>query len=159
MTKGRKPTPTGIKRLRGSRINKANAGAEPGYAGSVPGCPEHLTEEAAAEWHRVVSEMKHIPGLLSRVDRGALAAYSQAWARWVEAENGITAGGAVLGDDPAKIRTSPWVGISAKAQRQMLSFASEFGLTPASRTRIHVQAPAKGKDAGFEAALKLKKNA
>jgi len=36
---------------------------------------------------------------------------------------------------------SPFLAVANKALEQMRSFLGEFGMTPASRTRLHVQPP------------------
>ena len=48
-------------------------------------CPEHLSPAAQAEWRRLAQSLQQ-DGLLTQVDRAALAAYCQSYGRWVEAE-------------------------------------------------------------------------
>ena len=52
----------------------------------LPRCPEHLTPAAAREWRRVVGALRE-SGVFTSFDRAALAAYCQAYGRWVEAED------------------------------------------------------------------------
>lgn len=42
-----------------------------------------------AEWKRIAEALNRI-GLLTQVDRAALAAYCQAYGRWMEAERKLT---------------------------------------------------------------------
>ena len=51
----------------------------------TPDCPEHLNDEARAERHRLVDTLVGM-GVITIVDRAVLAAYCQAYGRWVEAE-------------------------------------------------------------------------
>ena len=79
--------------------------------------------------------------MLTAVDRSALAAYCNAWARLKEAEQMLQ-----RPDTKPVIRNAhgtgwtrnPWVVISERAMEQVVRFSSEFGLTPAARTRIQV---------------------
>lgn len=51
----------------------------------VPSFPKHLWPEARKEWKRIAPELERY-GLVSKLDRAALALYCQAWARkdWAE---------------------------------------------------------------------------
>jgi putative transposase len=66
-------------------------------APGIPDCPLHLSDLAADEWHRIAAVL-HEAGILTLVDRAALAACCQACGRWVEAEE-------KLRDTPTLIRT------------------------------------------------------
>ncbi len=105
--------------------------------------PEHLSEEAEREWQRISGELESL-GLLSRVDRAALAGYCQAWARWVEAEQQLKRFGVIVKAPSGFPVQSPFLAIANKALEQMRQFLTEFGMTPASRTRIHAE-PRAGK--------------
>lgn len=100
-------------------------------------CPRHLTDEAKSEWRRVSAELQRL-GLLTLVDRAALSAYCQAWADWVEAVKETRKKGKVLTTDKGYEYLNPWMGIASKSLEIMHRFESEFGMTPASRTRLHV---------------------
>lgn len=54
-------------------------------ANGLPRCPAHLDRVARNEWRRLATPMFEA-GVLTLADRAALAAYCQAYARWVEAE-------------------------------------------------------------------------
>lgn len=139
--RGRKPKPNEVKILAGNPgKRKLNPG--PQLARALPRCPGHLVGEARKEWHRVVREL-HEAGLLTRVDRGALAAYCSAWSRWVMAETKLAE--LVSKGDPADWVTktasgyeqqTPWLTISNSAQDLMRKFMVEFGMTPSSRSRV-----------------------
>lgn len=51
----------------------------------TPDCSDHLSDEARAELRRLVETLVSM-GVISNVDRAVLAAYCQAYGRWVEAE-------------------------------------------------------------------------
>jgi phage terminase small subunit len=77
--------PTAWRRAEGNRGKRAWNHAEPQPPEGTPDCPEHLSDEARAEWHRLVDTLVKM-GVITIVDRAVLAAYCQAYGRWVEAE-------------------------------------------------------------------------
>ncbi len=98
-------------------------------------CPAHLSYSAKLEWNRIVPELK-VLGLLTNIDRSALAAYCQAYGRWVEAEKVLKEKGPLHKTEKGNIITSPMLWVANKALEQMHKFMVEFGMTPSSRTRI-----------------------
>ncbi|MGV8989235.1 MAG: phage terminase small subunit P27 family [Cypionkella sp.] len=107
-------------------------------AGSVPDCPDHLSDEAKAEWHRIAKSLNLI-GLLTQVDRATMAAYCQCWGRWVEAERKLSETPAILRLPSGYIQQSPWLSITNKQLDLMAKYMAELGLTPASRSRLAIQ--------------------
>jgi P27 family predicted phage terminase small subunit len=137
---GRTPTPTALKKLRGNPGHRPLASNEPAPAPVVPTCPRHVTGIARREWHRLTREL-HAVGLLTQVDRAALAAYCTAYGRWVEAETELAKGGLTVTTPKGFEIASPYVGIANKAIELMGKFASQFGMTPASRSKISLPSP------------------
>lgn len=149
MMAGRRPTPTALKKLAGNPGKRALNKSEPKPAG-IPTCPPHLDKEAKAEWRRISSELLTL-GLLTLIDRAALAAYCAAWARWVAAELSIQKFGTVIKSPKSGYPVqNPYVGVANTSMDQMRRFAVELGLTPASRSRLHVEADGQSTDP-FEA--------
>lgn len=113
---------------------------EPEFRPNSPRCPTYLQGEARREWRRVVSEL-YDAGVLTSVDRAALAAYCQCYARWVDAEDHIArpaaeGGGSVITTDKGNLVQSPWVSIANRSLEEMRKFMVEFGMTPSSRSRV-----------------------
>jgi P27 family predicted phage terminase small subunit len=77
-------------------------------------------------------------GVLTQIDRAALAAYCSAWARWCEAEGEIRKHGLLIKTPNNYPAQNPYLAIANRAQEIMLKVAVEFGMTPSSRTRIKV---------------------
>ncbi len=75
-------------------------------------------------------------GLLTSIDRAALAAYCQAWGRWVEAEEALKKHGVVVRSPNGFPIQSPYLAIANKARDQMRSMLTEFGMSPSSRSRV-----------------------
>lgn len=129
----------------------------------LPSPPEYVrgNEVALAEWRRA-GRLLLDAGLLDLSGTMALAAYCLVYARWLEAETilqgpagyctecdpahdrGLCANGRHRGIPYGKlIRTrtgaivqSPWLPIANRALEQMTRFWGEFGMTPASRSRM-----------------------
>ena len=80
--RGRKPKPTHLKLLHGSRrpINKH----EPKPKLERPPCPARLCPEAKKAWREIVPELERL-GLLTTIDGQALARYCDMHAIYVEA--------------------------------------------------------------------------
>ena len=80
-------------------------------------------------------------GLLTELDATALSALCVTWALWSEANSSSRR--RVYGDwTGGAVRPSPWIAIASRAQRDMQLLSAEFGMTPNSRQRIRVVAPA-----------------
>lgn len=163
MSRGPKPLPANVHLLRGNPSHKNLADLTEALQPEVeiPSCPRHLLPEARKEWRRISPELERY-GLISKLDRGALALCCQAWARWVWAEEQLQRyaaqavekmaeaaekGEAYAGGDGYTMATpnghmtySPhWV-IANKAMEQYRQFMAEFGLSPASRGRVNPSA-------------------
>ena len=145
-----KPKPTKLKILEGNPGKRPLNDKEPQPKVARPSCPSHLTDEAKAEWNRIIPELETL-GLISQIDRAALAAYCQAYGRWVKAEKALKAiedkfenvnsgSGLCYQTSNGNWVMQPLVSVANKALEQMHKFLVEFGMTPASRTRISVNA-------------------
>src|SRR5215469_12484602 len=86
--RGRRPRPTHLKLVTGNPGRRPLNDAEPRPATGLPAAPAELTADAKTEWQRVARRL-HALGLLTTVDRAALAAYCQAWGRWRQAERAL----------------------------------------------------------------------
>lgn len=138
---GRRPKPTALKLLAGNPGRRPLNADEPQPRAGVPDCPSHLDKEAKAEWERISVELE-LAGLLTQVDRAALAGYCQTWSRWVEASKKIKKFGTVVKSPSGYPMQSPYFSIEQQAMKQMRSFLVEFGMTPSSRSRLTPTKPA-----------------
>ena len=80
-------------------------------------------------------------GLLSLADRAALAAYCQAYGRWVEAEERLKDTPTLLKTPSGYAQQSPWLTVANKQLELMGRYMSELGLTPVARTRLAADLP------------------
>lgn len=149
--RGPAPKPSALKELAGNPGKRAANPHEPKPDVGAPACPSHLRGEARKEWERMSVQLVQLR-LLTQVDRAALAAYCQCWARWVEAEKTIKKDGMVVLTEKGYPVLSPWWGVAQQSLKQMRAFLVEFGMTPASRSRV--QAPTKEEDDPFDEFLR-----
>ena len=135
--RGRKPLPSNVVKLRGNAGKRPLNDREPRPATAVPSCPSCLSDEAKKEWKRLAAELADL-GLLTRIDRGQLAAYCQAHALWVEAVQALGRYGTMVKSPNGYPMQSPYVAVLNRQVDIMTRIAAEFGMTPSSRTRIRV---------------------
>ncbi len=136
--RGRKPKPTRLKLVEGNPGKRPLNRHEPRPAPAIPTCPAHLNPSAKAEWKRLACELQAL-GILSHLDRAVLAAYCQAWGRWVEAEEALKKHGVVVRSPNGFPVQSPYLAIANKALEQMRSMLTEFGMSPSSRSRVSAE--------------------
>ena len=113
----------------------------------LPSPPDHVrnNEMALAEWKRM-GRILLDTGLLGNGDTSALAAYCIAYARWVDAENHLQPTvdeegtlqkfGVIVKSRYGVLMPSPYLPIANRAMEQMTKLLGEFGMTPASRSRL-----------------------
>lgn len=179
---GRPPTPPNLHLLRGdpSKLGKPKLGQlldeiiRPPV--EIPECPDHLSNEAKAEWARLAPHLERL-GLVSQIDRAALAMYCSAWGDYEWAERRIAEMNASVllpkaaGEkrrkrvpaDPTGERGRIWntpsgykqisvlVQIRNRAMEMLAKFLADFGMSPAARSRVTPSAPgSQGSLPGFE---------
>jgi P27 family predicted phage terminase small subunit len=144
--KGRRPTPTYLKLLRGNpgqRPLNMNE-PKPEIPNEPPEPPSFLSGYAAEEWRRISVEAYRLR-LLTQVDVMPLAAYCDAYDRWRTAKETVAAmaerdpvmHGLIVKTQSSGAAPNPLVWIAANAAKDMVRFAAEFGMTPAARSRIN----------------------
>ncbi len=131
--RGRKPRPTALKLIEGNPGKRPLNPREPKPERRVPTCPAHLSPTAKAEWKRVARQMA-VLGMISDLDRAALAAYCQAYGRWVEAEHKLKETPLLIKLPSGYIQPSPWLAISNKQLELMHKYMGDLGLIPVPRT-------------------------
>ena len=134
-TRGRKPKPTALKLLEGNPGKRPLNTNEPVPPKGSVKCPTWLEPEAKKEWKRLAPSLEAM-GVLTQADLTAFAGYCQAYARWKEAEEFISKHGSIFQTPSGYVQQVPQVSIAQHNLKIMQSFCSEFGLTPATRSRI-----------------------
>jgi len=131
--RGRKPKPTAIRLLEGSRITRREPNAPRGKL--VP--PDHLSDIAKQAWQQAVKILNDI-GVLSTADAFALELFCESYAAYREAGEEVKKFGKVLKSPKGYLYQSPFVGMKNTAHEQCLKLLNEFGMTPVSRSRLAV---------------------
>lgn len=135
-TRGRKPKTRAQKERAGNPGKRPLNDREPEYEAKAPRCPAHLPAEAKREWKRRVAEL-HEAGAVSPCHIAVLCAYCEAWARYVKASKNVQEFGEVIVSPKTKtIYASPYLHILTAAEKQMVAYAAELGITPSSQSRI-----------------------
>jgi len=152
-SRGPLPKPAALKLLEGNAGKRAldlTAGVNPRI--EVPSAPTHLGKEAKKEWKRITPILEEL-GLISGLDRSALALYCQTAGRLAELEtafNAKVAAEVAKGVDyfEAVYQVSHAVTPSGYAQQSVLvqliksqrdqlnRYLMHFGLSPAARGRV-----------------------
>lgn len=146
--RGAKPKPTQLKIIEGNPGKRPLNKHEPEPPKEIPSCPQWLDQDAKKEWRRVAKDLYDM-GLLTRVDRTALAGYCEAYSRWKRAAEALKDGFSyeyVNHQFQTKKDTKPEVQIVRDALNQVRQFCAEFGLTPSSRGRMIVLGGNESKD-------------
>lgn len=133
--RGRRPKPTRLKLLTGNPGKRPLNEDEPRPEAVIPDCPAELGPVGQREWDRLVGELAALR-LFTNLDRAALAAYCGAYAMWAEATEAIQKFGTMVKSPTGFPIQSPYVSIANRQAEIMMRIASEFGFTPASRSRI-----------------------
>ena len=138
--KGPAPKPTNMKLLSGTfRKDRATPG-EPTPKIEVPSPPSHLDAEARREWKRISVELARL-GLVSKIDRAVLALYCQTWSDWTQAREELKGHGRTVKSPNGYEIPSPHLTIANAAGKELRALAAEFGMSPASRTRVKAEKP------------------
>ncbi len=129
----RGPLPNAARRRRNRR---------PAPAGTVtikrPSKPKGLTGEASKEWNRIVPELMQA-GFLTKLDRGALIRYCQAWEEWVELVDILRKSGSLIrGTKDQLIRNPLWL-VRNDLEKTLSDLGRMLGLAPAPRRRMDVE--------------------
>lgn len=152
-TRGPLPKPAALRLLEGNagkRPLDLSAGVNPPIA--VPDAPRHLSRSARKEWRRITPLLEEM-GLISGLDRTALALYCQSAGRLDELETAFNAKVQARvdgGEDYAEAvyQVSHAVTPSGYAQQSVLvqlitrhreqahRYLMHFGLSPAARGRV-----------------------
>jgi P27 family predicted phage terminase small subunit len=150
--RGRKPTPTKLKILAGTRSSRVNQ-QEPTLPPARPEIPEHLDALARGEWERLCPILERM-GVLTEADGAALMLYCEAYGKWLRARGEVQRRGLLIEvtrtvtskrgatiETTAQVKTNPAVMIEIQMARLMKELLIEFGLTPSARSRIRTNDP------------------
>jgi P27 family predicted phage terminase small subunit len=140
--KGRKPLPTAIKEATGAlkhdpqRRNNAEPTTKRGY----PACPATIAvDEVAKQCWNETCELLDEMGILTTSDKRVLHVYCVTYSEWLFLSEYVKNGNVRLANDRGNETTSPEAGQVHKYADRLLKLLAELGLTPSSRSRLHVE--------------------
>lgn len=135
--KGRKPRPTHLRVLDGTRGKMADHN-QPKPDGDLFDPPADLIPQAVPFWTEAIADAPR--GLLKRLDKRALAIWATAaWAH-ADAAAKIARTATIVQSPSGAVYQHPALSIMNRQALIMLRAAAEMGFTPSSRTRIHLPA-------------------
>lgn len=145
--RGPAPKPTALKILEGNKGKRPLNKKEPKPKLGIPKMPQHLGAIARQKWREVVPELDRM-GMLALVDAADLEGFCVAYQDAVECDEIIREKGRVITTPTGIARANPAVLQKREAWARVHRFAGEFGLSPASRTRIQVEFGASAQEEG-----------
>ena len=133
---GRPRTPTKLKKLKGtfqkSRSVKNEMQVEP-WESDAP--PHKLEGYALAEWNRLLPQLK-LSGVVGKIDQSSLFALCNEWGKYMDAEELLKKNGRVVKSPNGYPMIHPYEIISAQSFKRYKEMATQFGVTPASRSKV-----------------------
>lgn len=152
--RGRKPKPISLRIAEGDRRKvgrmKLATKSTPQPERGLPSCPYYLHGRARAAWNVWRVELEAMQ-LDAAGDAMMLEAACVNFQTAVRAHLKIEEQGEVINEpitsrDTGQIigyrsKKNPWVAVREHAHRLLLSFCSEFGVSPAARTRLNINPP------------------
>ena len=107
---------------------------------SAPQMPGHFNKREIEAWNTTIKLLQPMMAL-REIDGAVLGAYCSAFVRWQDAEKEICKGksphgGLCIYGEGGSLKVHPLVTISRDAQRDMVFYAAQLGMTPASRIKM-----------------------
>ena len=140
---GRKKIPTEIKKARGTlrKCRELENTMEVAKVNALPAAPKWLSKIGKEQFNIVVNQLNNL-GMLYEVDLKLIESYANAMALHIESEQQLRKVGRIQvyrDNETGDIKHSqitPLQTISKQALESALKIATQFGLTPSSRTKI-----------------------
>jgi P27 family predicted phage terminase small subunit len=133
--RGRKPKPSALAALHGFPRGRRPPVSEPKPVGDLLAGPDWLSAEQQLGWGYVMANAS--PGLLKKIDRGALAVWVVAEDLHRQATTAQNKTGLLVKAPNAEFpMQSPYLPVINRQAVIMLKAASELGFTPVSRPRV-----------------------
>ena len=132
--RGRKPTPTKLKVVKGTaRKDRVNP-REPVISGDLINPPAHFNDEQRDIWSYAIEHAP--PGLLKRLDLSILETWVTAMWIFRQAQLDVQKEGLMTQTINNVDVPNPKVSMMTRQSQIIMKAASEMGFTPSSRTRI-----------------------
>lgn len=135
MPAGRPRKPTALKVLAGNPGKRALPEGEAKPEPKLPPPPRHLSRVAKAEWKRLGAQLERL-GLITEVDLRAFEAYCMTYEQLRIAQEKVAELGMVAYTPQGYPMLHPWFTAQRKLHEDLMRMLREFGLTPASRSKV-----------------------
>ena len=142
MAKGHPPKPTALKIVQNNPGKRAmDIEDEPTPNTGIPDLPPGLSRVARTAWDRLAPLLDGM-SVLTQVDGAALERMCESYAEIIRYQDLIDRDGATYmttnEHGEMLIKGNPAVAMLGAADRRFKSYLTEFGLTPAARTKVKV---------------------
>lgn len=101
----------------------------------IPDPPVHLDKVARSHWKKV-ARLIDDSGLLSEIDVFALEQYCDLYSTWRKAKEKVEVEGEVIIARNGYSQQNPWYVTKVQVMKDMKSFITMFGLSPAARSKL-----------------------
>lgn len=105
---------------------------------TAPRCPSWLSDEAKKKWKELLPQLEQL-GLLTAIDRSALALLCSHYALAAAAAKTLETEGVTVVDERGLARKHPACQVLRDNSQSFARYMSEFGLSPSARTRLDVK--------------------
>lgn len=135
MARGRRSTPAQSKVIRGNfRADRHNHG--PKVETKTPKCPVWLPKQAKRYWKEIAPQLEQV-GLIGIVDQAAFVLHCDSMGKFREVTERLQELDSLVDTTPQGYEVqSALFTVRNKLWDQVLRSASEFGLTPAARSKV-----------------------
>ena len=136
--RGPKPLPTNIKLLHGTARKKDLQRNEPKPKPIAPKCPTWLSPEAKRKWKELKPELERL-GIFTNIDGLTFSLAMTHYALARDAAMILKQEGSMTVDERGLPRKHPANQILRDHSQAFKQYMAEFGLSPASRTRLDTE--------------------
>lgn len=133
--RGKAPQPTALRVVRGNPGKRALNKKEPKPGPFCAEPPPHLDEDARAEWARLVPMLEGMK-VLTAADAMALGNLCMAYSTMTNAWRQLATAGLLYRTKTGHVTNSPLLTIINAQMATVTKYLQEFGMTPASRSRV-----------------------
>jgi P27 family predicted phage terminase small subunit len=133
---GRPRKPTALKILEGDQPCRIASDAPSGPKGAGP-CPDDLGDVGRAAWTRVTTQLEEM-GVLTLADGESIALYASTYELWAEAKLEVERDGLTVVSPMGIQKPHPLLATLKECRSQMTRLLTQFGMTPGSRSSLHV---------------------
>jgi P27 family predicted phage terminase small subunit len=137
--RGKKPLPSNVHQLHGNPGKRPLNDREPSPPIGRPRMPKDFDAVAQREWKRQAPVLREL-GILTKIDHAMFEAYCQTYADWIKYTE-LAQKTPLVKTPSGRIRISPYMELADRALKNLRAIATEFGLTPSSRSRIKAEPP------------------